>query len=267
MNKGENKRQFDRAEILSLVLIIGAYLRLVSNTKAAALILISSAFGRAEVYKEPKSGINTRLLASQISEILLFMLHQNLKVLKRLHFFSILFINILTLWYMCFSLEVSKIKQEHSVSSGTNKYLINCFPITSTRKKLQGNKVRNLWVDFIDFCSLRLILISDSGSTKWRIYQRYWNNVGIFHKYSSSANEGNVSCEQYKYSNIKDRRHSFYNTTKSVTCVLFYHVFLLWKGNAQQEGMAPVVTARNHGLRSVKTFYASLLPLCLVTLA
>jgi hypothetical protein len=264
-NKTKSKRQCDSAKLLSLVVFIRACLLLASNSKGTALILISF-FRRTKVYKETVPAVNTQSPVKQISERPLFMLHQHLKVLKRLHFSSVLFVNNLPFWFVCFSLDVSKIKQENFVSSATNKYLINYFATISIRKKLEGNKVRNLWIDFFYFCSFWLTLISDSGSTKRRIYQRCWKDLGIIHKYSSSANEGDVPCGQYKYNNIKDRRHSSYNTT----CVLFvsslYHL-LSWRGNDQHGGTGPVATAADPGCTSVNTISANLLPLCLVMLA
>jgi hypothetical protein len=179
INKIKNKRQCNCAELLPLVGFIRACLLLSSNLIGTVISFLR----KARVYVERSRIADTRLSVDTLSETTLFMLHPYSTVLKRLHFSSTACVNNLPLWFMCFSQDISKIIQ-HSVSNAANKCLINYFAAQSTRKKLQRNKVRNLWVDLI-----WLSLIGDSGSSKWRLYGSLWNYAGTIHACSCAANK------------------------------------------------------------------------------
>jgi membrane peptidoglycan carboxypeptidase len=71
------------------------------------------------------------------------------------------------------------------------------------------------------------------------------------------------------YKSTTDGKQGLFNTTQQVTFVLFvtsFYSLLLWKGNDHNEDMGRIVTAKNHVDKNVRTFVASLLPLCLVML-
>jgi hypothetical protein len=179
INKSKNKRQCNCAKPLPVVGFIRVCLLPPSNPIGTVISFLR----RARVYVERSRIADTRLSVDTVSETTLFMLHQYSTVLTHLHFSSTACVNNLPFWFMCFSQDISKIIQ-HFVSNAANKCLINYFAAQSTRKKLQRDKVRNLWVDF-----MWLSLIADSGSSKWRLYGSLWNYAGTIHTYSCSANK------------------------------------------------------------------------------
>jgi hypothetical protein len=120
-----------------------------------------------------------------------------------------------------------------------------------------------------DICFLWFSFIVESGSRKWWNNQGLSKNLGALYKYSTLAYEGDVPCGQYMCKNKTDSKDNLFKTTQQVTFVFFVTSFcflLLWKGNDHKEDMVRIVTAKNRVDRNVRTFVASLSPLCLVML-
>ena len=261
-NKSEHRRHSKSVKFLTLLTVI---IILKSNSKFSIQIPIPF-FGRVENYIRSTYIINTLLFFHQISEIPLWMLHLHLILFKHLNFSSVLFANNFTFWYMFHSSAVSKTRQGTVVPISTNKCLI-----PSTRRKLEPNKLKYLTIGLnrTHICFLWFSFIVDSGSRKWWVNQGLSKTLGAVYKCSSLAYEGDVPCGQYMYKCNTDSKHSLFNTSQEVTCVLFVTSFyssLLWKENGHNEDMARIVTAKNRVDKNVRTFAASLLPSCLVML-
>ena len=260
--KSKNRRHSISVKYLALVTVIRI---LKSNSKFSRQIPISF-FGRVKNNIKSTSVINTLLLFHQISETPLWMLHLHFIFFKHLSFSSVLFANNFPSWYMYYSSVVCKTRQETVVPISTNKCLI-----PSARRKLEPNKLQYLTIGLYrtDICFLWFSFILDSGSRKWWINQGQPKHLGALYKYSSLAYECDVSCGQYMYKSTTDGKQGLFNTTQQVTFVLFvtsFYSLLLWKGNDHNEDMGRIVTAKNHVDKNVRTFVASLLPLCLVML-
>lgn len=261
-NKSKKRRHSKSVKFLALVTVIRI---LKINSKFSRPIPISF-FGRVKNYLSSTSIKNSLLYFHQISGPPLWMLHLNLNYFKYLNFFSILFANNFPFWFMYCSSVVTKSKQGIVVPISSNKCLI-----TSTRRKLESNKLNYLTIGsyLIDICFLWFSFIVDSGSRKWWINQGLTKNLGALYKYSTLANEGDVPCGQCMYNSNTDRKLCLFNTTQQVTFVLLVtslFSLLLWKGNDHNVDMVRIVTAKNHVGKNVRTFVASLLPLCLVIL-
>lgn len=261
-NNTENRRHSISVKFLALVTVIRI---LKSTSKFSRQIPISFLVG-VKNYIRYTSIINTLLLLHQISEPPLWMLHLYVIFFKNLSFSSILFVNNSPFRYMYYSSVVSKTGRETVVPISTNKCLI-----PSARRKLQPNNLQYLTIGLsrTDICFLWFSLIIDSGSRKWWNNQGLSKNLGPLYKHPTSAYEGDVSCGQYMYKVNKDSKHSSFNTNQQVTFVLFVtssHLLLLWNGNDRNEDMVQIVTAKNRVDKNVRTFVASLLPLCLVML-
>jgi hypothetical protein len=261
-NKSKNRRHSKSAKFLVLVTAIR---NLKSNSKFSRPNPISFS-RRVKNYIKSPSIINILSNVRLISEPPLWMLHLHFFCFKHLDFTSILFANNFPFWFMYYSSVISKSRQIIFVPISSCKCLI-----PSRRRNLESNKLKYLTIGshLTDICFLWFRFIVDSGSRKWWINQGLSKNLGSFYKYLSSTYEGNVPCGQYKYNTNTDSKHGLFNTTQQVTFVLFvtsFYSLLLWKGNDHNEDMDRIVTAKNHVDRNVRTFVASLLPLCLVML-
>jgi hypothetical protein len=261
-DKSKNRRHSKSVKFLALLTVT---IILKSNSKFSRPIPISF-FRREKNYLRSTSIIDTLLYFHQISEPPLWMLHLHLNFFKHLNFSSILFANNFPVWFMYYSSVVSKFRQGIFVPISSNKCLI-----PNIRRKLEPNKLKYLTIGsyLTDICFLWFSFIVDSGSRKWWINQGLSINLGALYKYSSLAYEGDVPCGQYIYNCNTDSTHSLSKTTQQVTFVLFVtslYFLLLWKGNDHNEDMGRIVTAKNHVDKNVRTFVASLLPLCSVML-
>jgi len=261
-NKSENRRHSKSVRSLDLVTVIKI---LKSNINFSRQIPILF-FGTVKNYIRSTSTINTLLYFHQISEPPLWMLHLNLILPIHLNFSLIFFANKFPFWFIYYSSFVPKSRQRTVVPISSNKCLI-----PSTRRKVETNKLKYMTIGsyLTDTCFLWFSFIVDSGSRKWWINQGLSKNLGALYKYSSLAYEGDVPCGQYMYNNNTDSKDSLFNKTQQFTFVFFvtsFYSFLLWKGNGHKEDMVRIVTAKNHVDKNVRTFVASLLPLCLVIL-
>lgn len=261
-NKSKNRRHSISVKFLAVVTVI----RIPKKFSKFSRPIPISFFGKVKNYIRSTSIINILLYSHQISEPPLWMLHLHVIFFKHLNFSSILFANNFPFWFMHYSSVVSKSRQAIVLPISANKCLV-----LSTRRKLEPNKLKYLTIILYltDICFLRFSFVVDSGSRKWWINQGLSKNLGALYKYTSLAHEGDVPCGQYVHNSHTDSKHTLFNTTQQVTCVLFVTSFcslLLWKGNDHNEDMGRIVTAKNRVDKNVGTFVASLLPLCLVML-